>query len=186
MSKPADFPCDSRPPPLNSAGKPDQTVRAYFRLGQRLGQYLAMLFIASLTIGLACFLFRFAPFPGSLFGVLLIAAGCSICWFVGRHDYAWVELTADKLRAQHLYTKRIVEFPIDEVDRLEMVDVTPRMLFGPKRVIVRLWDERQPLLISISDPAMKNAKELIAALNDRLTQRIIAGEINGNSPRSLH
>jgi hypothetical protein len=102
-------------------------------------------------------------------------------WLVGRHDYAWVELTEDKLRAQHLYSKRIVEFPVDEVDRLEVYGVAPWMPIGPKRTIIRLWDERQPLQISLSDPAMKNAKELISAINDRLTQRIVAGEKNGGT-----
>ena len=100
---------------------------------------------------------------------------------MGRHDYAWIELTENKLRARHLYSWRIFEFPLDEVDRLEAYDLAPGISFAMKGAVIRLWDERQRLWIPIADPAMKNAKELIAAINDRLARRIIAGENCGRT-----
>lgn len=159
---------------------PPQVVRAFFSTGHIIGQYIATGLI--LLFGLGMFvLFTFTiPFPINLLAapaalVLFVAAA----YFVGRNDYAWVELDGDTLRARHLYTGRTHERSIAEIDHLQTVVIQVQNL---ATTIVNAWlgrvrgflihfrDGRWPLLVSRVDPKMTNAQQLMEAIVYRMSQ----------------
>jgi hypothetical protein len=89
---------------------PPNHVRAYFSTGHIVGQYIATGLLMLFGMGLAA-LFAFTlPFPINLLaapaGLALFTGGA---YFIGRNDYAWVELDGNTLRARHLYTGRTHE-----------------------------------------------------------------------------
>jgi hypothetical protein len=95
------------------------------------------------------------------------------------NDYGWVELDGQQLRAQHLYTRQIVERSIHEIEslgtmvlqvrRLETV-ITEKLLGRVKGVEIRFRDRRTPLRIMRADPAMTNAQALIEAVLYRMSE----------------
>jgi hypothetical protein len=84
------------------------------------------------------------------------------------------------VRAKHLYTRRIVERNIEDIEDLltlviQMqtfaVALTNAWLGRIRGVEIRFRDKRTPLRISRTDPGMKNARELVEALIYRMWQK---------------
>ncbi len=87
--------------------------------------------------------------------------------------YAWIELDGDTLRAKHLYTRRVVERTIGEIEELRTLvfNTLEALLLGRiRRITIRFRDWRTPLAVSRADPAMTNAKELIEAVVYRMSE----------------
>ena len=106
------------------------------------------------------------------------------CTVATRNDYAWVELDGEIIRAKHLYTRRLVERSIEEIeDLLTLVfqvrtaaTLTAEAWLGRVRgIMIRFYDQRTPLLVSRADPAMRNARELIEAIVYRMAEK---GEVD--------
>ena len=160
---------------------PTGIVRAYFPRGTMFSQYLGTLFFSGLAIALSGFLALYLPSPLNLLGSSCVL-GLNGLWIYGviRNDYAWIELEGDTLRARHLYTGRVVERSVDEIEDLltnvlQIHDVTARIVeawIGRVRgITIRFRDKRTPFPVSRTDPAMKNAKELIEAVIYRMWER---------------
>jgi hypothetical protein len=90
-----------------------------------------------------------------------------------------VELDGRTLRAHHAYTGRVLERPLEEVERVVTlvsrvkggpaagtvaVAVTDAMLGRVRGVEIRFRDRRTPIQIRRRDPAMTNARELVEAV----------------------
>lgn len=179
MSKPPDLfrnygllPTDAVPP----AGP----VRSYLSAGQVFGQYLFTAIMAGFGLGIGTLfaLTLSAPLNVAAAAAIVMCAGY-VVWFATRHDYAWVELDGRALRAKHLYTRRVVERSVDDVAdlltlvvrvRTEAVVLAEAWLGRVRGVEVRFRDGRTPLRVNRSDPAMRNARELIQAIIYRLAE----------------
>ena len=159
---------------------PLDKIRSYLPWGHVVGQYIATGLMSAFGLGMAVLFGLTLPFP-----INLIAAPAPLLLFgflvylVTRNDYAWVELDGDILRAKHLYTRRIVERPIADIEDLLTlviqihtlaVALTNAWLGRIRGVEIRFCDKRTPLRISRTDPGMKNAKELAEALIYRMWQ----------------
>ena len=166
--------------PYGQAAPPEK-VRASFSTGTVIGQYIATALMTGFGLGITI-LFAFTiPFPFNLLAPLTtIALFGFVVYHATRNDYAWVELDGDIVRAKHLYTRRIVERPIEEIEdlltlviqvRMLAVTITEAWLGRIRGVEIRFQDKRTPLRISRSDPAMKNAKELVEALIHRMGEK---------------
>jgi hypothetical protein len=159
---------------------PPENVRAFFSTGTVVGQYIATGLMSGFGLGITILFIFTLPFPLNLLASLVIfAAAAYVVYFATRNDYVWIELDGDVLRAKHLYTRRIVERPIEEIEdlltlviqvRTLAVRITEAWLGRIRGVEIRFQDKRTPLRISRSDPAMKNAKELVEALIYRMWQ----------------
>ncbi len=160
--------------------KPPTKVRAFLPTGHIIGQFIATALIIGFGLGAATLFALTLNFPLNVFAPVgpLAAAGI-VVYFVTRNDYAWIELEGEVCRARHLYTRRLVERPIKEIEDLHTLVVQVRTLsvkvveawLGRVRgVEIRFQDQRTPLRISRTDPAMKNAKELVEALIYRMWQ----------------
>jgi hypothetical protein len=167
---------------------PPKTVRARLPWGHVIAQYLATSLMSTLGIAIGIRLLFSAdpPFPWNILASAVAFAGFG--YFVcraTRNDYCWVELDGSKLRARHLYTQRVVERSIEEIDDLLTLVLKVRSLatyvveawlLGRVRgIMIRFRDQRTPFQVSRADPAMKNAKELIEAVVYRMSE---IGEID--------
>ena len=170
-------------PPQQGVSPPSR-IRAGFSWGRKAGQYLLTVLMAGAGIGLALFCAQTRPFPLNVLGSVASLAGFGYVICVAtRYDYAWVELDEDVLRAKHLYTGRVVERSVDEIEDLltlvfQRQTAATRIadaLVGRVRGIgIRFRDQSTPLQISRADPAMSNARELIEAVISRMSEQ---GEI---------
>jgi hypothetical protein len=164
---------------------PSPLVRAYFSTGYIIGQYIATGLLMLFGVGLAVLFAFTVPLPINLLaapaGLAMFAAGA---YFVGRNDYAWVELDGDTLRARHLYTGRTHERSIAEIDHLQTLvfqvqnlatAIVDAWLGRVRGVMIHFRDGRWPLLVSRVDPKMTNAQQLMEAIVYRMSQR---GEID--------
>jgi hypothetical protein len=168
---------------------PSRRVRAYLPRGHVVGQYIAVGLLSAFGLGIGVLFALTLPSPVNV----LACAGILVCcgwlvYVVGRNDYVWVELDGDTLRARHLYTRRVIERPIEKIDDLFTivahvhtaesmitVAITDAWLGRVRGVAIRFRDKRTPLRISRTDPAMRNAKELIEAVIYRMSER---GEVD--------
>jgi hypothetical protein len=167
---------------------PPEIVRCFFSRGRIIGQYIGTILASSLGIGLAALLVLTMPFPLNLLGCVAALAGSgAFVYLVTHNDYRWVELDGTTLRAKHLYTGRVIERSVEEIECLSTMVYQVRSietfiaegLLGRIRgVEVRFRDRRPPLRIMRADPAMTKARELIEALVFRMGQiREIDAEI---------
>jgi hypothetical protein len=183
---------ESSPPPdpfrdfglLPTANAPPTKVRAYFGVGRVIGQFLGTAVFAAIGAGLIT-LFSFVfPFPNNLIAGIGIAALIGgLIFKVTQHDYTWVELDGDTIRAKHLYTRVVTERRVADIEELETVvlplktlavALTEAWLGRIKAVNIRFKDGKH-FPIYRADPAMTNAKELIEAVMYRMSQ---IGEID--------
>ncbi len=160
---------------------PAGRVRAFLPWGHVVGQYIATGLMSAFGLGIAA-LFAFTlmlPLNVIAAATTLALFGWLIC-FATRNDYVWVELDGDVLRAKHLYTRRVVERPLEEIqDLLTMVIqirtlavvLTEAWLGRIRGVEIRFRDRRTPWRISRTDPAMRNAKELVEAIIYRMWEK---------------
>ena len=156
-------------------------VRSYFSGGRVFGQYLATGLVASLGAGIAVLLSLFMEPPLNILGgsASLGAFGVFI-FLMTRNDRRWVELDGTTVRARHLYTGRIIERSVGDIESLNTVFypvanaavlLVEKMWGRIKGIEIRFRDRRTPLAIMRSDPAMTNAKELIEAVMARMQQQ---------------
>ena len=164
---------DDLPPPA-------ETIHCYFSATRVFGQYLATFLVAAMGLGLAL-LFAFAmPLRLSLLSCPAALAGFgAFIYLATRNDYGRIELQGSTLRAKHLYTGHIMEHAIGDIESLTtMVNAVRRVetvihekLLGRVRGIeIRFRNQRAPLRVMRSDPAMTNARELIEAIVYRMRQ----------------
>lgn len=159
---------------------PTETVRAYFSWGQVIGQYLGSGMMSGLGVGMGLLFALTLPFPVNLLAAAAALAGFGYIVYRGtRNDYAWVELDGETLRAKHLYTRRVVERTIEEIDDLLTLVfqvqtvatlITEAWSGRIRGIMIRFHDQRTPLQVCRADPAMKNAKELIEAIVYRMSE----------------
>jgi len=159
---------------------PEQTVRARFPLPQLIGQFAGTLFMAALGVGGAVVCVLHIEGPMSIPAAIGALGFFGYLIYLGiRNDYAWVELEGTTIRAQHLYTRKVVERSIDEVAGLHTILFPPTAgaalvvtVVGRIRgIMIRFSDKRTPLQVCRADPAMANAKELIEAVVFRMSER---------------
>ena len=165
-------------PPAATA--PRGIVRASFSRGQIIGQYIATGLMTAVGLGMSLLFLLLAAFPANLaMSVLTLVAFGYLIARVTRNDYAWIELSGLTLRAKHLYTGRIVERSIEEIDDLLTMVFQVRTLAlrlteawtGRVRgILIRFHDQRTPLTVSRVDPAMTHAVELMSAIVYRLAE----------------
>jgi hypothetical protein len=142
-----------------------EIVRSYLTSAQIAGQYLCSGLVLSFGLAIGFSSMFELSFPANLIiGPGIIDLWAFGLWFLYRRDYAWVELDGDTLRARHLYTRRVIERSVDEIE--DLIAVLPHRGFE-----IRFQDKRLPLRIQRVDPAMKNATELIASVISRMVQR---------------
>lgn len=160
---------------------PPPQVRAYFSTGRVIGQYIGTILMSLVGLGTLALVALLLPWPLNALGTcaVLMSFG-SIVYFATHNDYRWVELSGNALRAGHLYTGRVVERPIAEIASLDTMVMPIRraetvviecLLGRIKGVEIRFRDQRTPLRVMRSDPAMTNAQQLIEAVIYRMAQR---------------
>jgi len=159
---------------------PTGVIRAPYSGGQIIGQYIATALMTGLGLILTLVCLLVPPLPYNLLLPLLPLAGFGcLIWLATRNDYAWIELEGRTLRAKHLYTGQIIERPVDEIDdlltmvfqvRTVATLVTEAWLGRVRGILIRFDDQRTPLQVTRTDPAMSNAAELIAAIVYRLAE----------------
>jgi hypothetical protein len=167
---------------LFGTAPPRGRVRSYLPWGHVIGQYVAMILILGFGLAVAA-LFAFTlPFPrpvNVLIGLGVFAGAAGLAYLVGHRDYVWVELDGDTIRAKHLYSQRVIERSVAEIDdlltlviqiRTLATVVTEAWLGRIRGMEIRFKDRRTPLRVMRSDPAMRNAKELIEAIAYRMSQ----------------
>lgn len=156
------------PPP--AAG----TIRCFLSWGHVIGQYVFSVIMLGFGLGIGI-LFAFTlPSPLNVLASATAFAGFGFLIYIAtRNDYVWVELDEDVLRAKHLYMRWIIERPIEEIeDLLTLVfqirsleaEIVEAWLGRVRGIEIRFRDQRTPIRISRTDPAMRNAKELIEAV----------------------
>ncbi len=166
--------------PYGKAAPPGK-VRASFSRGTVVGQYIATALMSGFGLGVAVVFAFTIPFPFNIAAApAAVALFGYVVYLATRNDYAWIELEKDVLRAKHLYTRRIVERPIAEIDdlltlviqvRTLAVHITEAWLGRIRGIEIRFQDKRTPLRVSRTDPAMKNAKELVETLIYRMGEK---------------
>jgi hypothetical protein len=164
---------------------PPETVRAYFSWGHLVGQYLGTAIVASVALGIVLLFALTLPFPANALTAALTLIGfVYFVYLVTRNDYAWIELDGEALRAKHLYTRRLVERSVADIEDLLTIVfqvrtaatlITEAWLGRVRGIMIRFYDQRTPLQVCRADPAMKNAKELIEAIIYRMSQK---GEVD--------
>src|SRR5262245_23248055 len=104
--------------PREGAAPPLQ-VRAYFSTGRLIAQYLGTAMVCVFGLVIASALAFALTFPSNILApaVPLVGAGIVI-YFVTRNDYCWVELDGKVIRAKHLYTRRVIERRVEEIEDL--------------------------------------------------------------------
>ncbi len=164
---------------------PAETVRSYLPWGHVIAQFLGTALMSGLGIGGALLMALTMPFPMNVFAPIAPLAGFGyIVYLATRNDYAWVELDGQQLRAHHLYTRRMIERPIEEIEELLTLVfqvrtaatlITEAWLGRVRGIEIRFRDKRTPFRVCRADPAMKNAKELIEAVVYRMSEK---GEVD--------
>jgi hypothetical protein len=164
---------------------PPEKVRSFLPTGHIIGQYVFSVMMIVFGLGMAAVFWFGFPFPLNVpAAAVALAVFGGLIFLATRNDYSWVELDGAILRAKHLYTGRIVERSIEEIDDLLTLVLQVRTLstmivdawLGRVRgVEIRFRDKRTPLRVCRTDPAMRNAKELIEAVIFRMSQQ---GEVD--------
>ncbi len=176
--------------------RPPDRVRRGFSWGQILGQYLATALMSGLGLLIAVLFAATAPFPMNVVGFLVPVGLFGILVFMAtRNDYTWVELDGEILRAKHLYTRRLIERHVREIDdlltlvfrvRTLATDLAEVWMGRIRGMQIRFRDGRTPLLISRVDPAMKGAKELLEAVVYRMSELApVDAEIDREGPEPI-
>lgn len=164
---------------------PAAKVRSYLPTGHVIGQYVGTCLMSGLGIGMGLLFGLTSPFPENALGAAAMLAGFGfLVYLITRDAYSWVELDGETLRAQHLYTRCVVERSIEDIeDLLTMVFrvrtaatlITDAWVGRVRGIMIRFRDKRTPLPVARADPAMKNAKELIEAIVFRMSEK---GEVH--------
>lgn len=170
---------------------PPAKVLSYFSPGRIVGQYTGTALVSGLGVGLMVLCALILPAPLRLLGCAAALIGFAVFVFLGTQSaYRWIELEGTTLRAKHLYTGRMIERSVDEIESLDTILVTQtenlaaagllfkllytflvdKLLGRVKGAEIRFRDRRTPLRITRTDPAMSNAEELIKGVLYRMKQ----------------
>lgn len=155
-------------------------IVAEFSPFQLFGQVLGTLLISGLGLFCTWLLAFRSEFPGNVLGSLAMIALFGYIVYRGtRNDYSWVRVEGTAIRAQHLYTRRLLDREIRDIEDISTmvipgIDATSAIhssLFGRIRgVRIRFRESKDSIDISLADPAMKGAKNLIEAIIGRMAQ----------------
>src|SRR5260370_29503659 len=98
---------------------PPETIRCYLPWGHVIGQYVVTSVMAGFGIGIGVLFALTLPFPvNALASSATLACFGYIVYLAARNDYSCGELDGDKLRARHLYTRRVIERSIRDIEDL--------------------------------------------------------------------
>ena len=169
------------PPPVG-------TVRCFFSTGRVIGQYIGTAIVSSLGLGFAVLFALTMAAPLSWLACTAALMGFGVLVYLAtHHDYRWVELEGNTIRAKHLYTGRVIERSVADIECLgtivyqvkQLATVVMEKLLGRvKGVEIRFRDRRTPMRIMRADPAMTNASAFIEAVIYRMSR---AGEIEAET-----
>jgi hypothetical protein len=157
-------------------------VRAGFGRGTIIGQWVALILFGILPILLGLLLLVVVPVLSVRLGLFafLTLLGAGLIFLIARDANAWVELDGHTLRWKHMFTGRVRERDVGEVEEittlvLMMKTLTVRIhegIFGRIRGFeFRFPDMRQGVRIWRADPKMSNVAELIEAVVSRMYER---------------
>lgn len=165
-----------------NATAPQGILRCSLSTGQMIGQYLGTVFILGMGLGLG-FLFAREGSTANWVVAGITVAGCLVlAYFATRNDYSPIELDGTTLRARHLYTRRVVERSIEDIEELRThvfqlrsgATLISEALTGVIRAIEIRFRDGTRFKVSRADPAMAGAQALIEGIVYRMSQ---AGEI---------
>src|SRR5688572_33065420 len=98
---------------------PPARIRSYLSTGRVVGQYIGTGIVLAIGLGLLTLLALAMERPMNLLGCAATVAGVGAFLYLATHnDYRWVELEGNTLRARHLYTGRVLERSVEEIDSL--------------------------------------------------------------------
>lgn len=159
---------------------PTGKVRSEMKTGTIIGQYaFSVIFLGSFGLAglvlLAVGIFANITFESRGIciglGVFFSCATAFIASLALAHDYQWVELDGETLRAKHLYSRRVSERPVKEIN-----DILTEVIMI-KTLAVRIVEKRSgrirafafrfhdlPKGIKIFRPEMTNVAELVSAV----------------------
>jgi hypothetical protein len=159
---------------------PPDKVRCFFSTGRVVGQYIGTAIVSLLGLGFAMMFALAMTMPLNLLACAAALAGFGAFVFLAtHHDYRWVELEGSAIRAKHLYTGRVIERSVEDIECLgtmvyqvkTLSTVAMEKLLGRiKGIEIRFRDGRTPLRILRADPAMTNALEFIQAVLYRMSR----------------
>jgi hypothetical protein len=159
---------------------PAEKIRSFLSKGRIVGQYIGTGLVSALGLGLIMLFALTMPLSLGLLGCAAALAGFGAFVYLATHnDYRWVELEGNTLRAKHLYTGRVIERSVEDIESLGTMVylvksatavVVENLLGRVKGIEIRFRDRRTPLRILRADPAMTNAQELIEAVLYRMKQ----------------
>jgi len=160
-------------------------IRCYFTAGRLFGQYLGTAIAVTVGTSATLAIALTMPVPIGVLASLTTALSFGTwIYYVTRNDRGWIEFDGTTLRAQHLYSRAIVERNVKEIDCLQVVPLSnhgiegiilEKLLGSIKAVIIHFRDGRTPLLVQRADPAMTNSAQLIAAV---VQQMSLLGELD--------
>jgi hypothetical protein len=161
-------------------GPPPEQIRCFFSKGRIVGQYIGTGLVLAFGLGFAVLFALTLPLPLNVLAcVATLAATVAVVFLATHHDYRWVELEGNTLRAKHFYTGHILERSVDEIASLATMYYAVRstesflvekLLGRVKGIEIQFRDRRTPLRILRADPAMTHAKEMIEAILYRMGQ----------------
>src|ERR1043165_5937741 len=148
------------PPPL---------IRCYLSTGHVLGQFAGVGCFAVLGLGMAVVMIFAFVFPLNLLAALLpLVLFFGLIYMVGRKDHVWIELDGTTIRAKHLYTRKIFERPISDIEELWTVVIRMQGQLGlvVKRILPHLASD--PLFVQM----FLNEARIAARFDQRNIARI--------------
>jgi hypothetical protein len=154
-------------------------VRSRLTTGSVVGQWFGLITVVGLQGAPGLYFLLAAPDPKIAFGLggLCIAFAVHSGFAIARDANQWVEVDGDTLRWKHLYSRRVNERDISEIDAVVTMTL-PRMpgltamfarrvvegMFGRvKGFEFRFRDMKHGVRIFRADPAMTNVSELLEA-----------------------
>ncbi|QJW94273.1 hypothetical protein [Frigoriglobus tundricola] len=159
---------------------PPETIRCFLSPGRIRTKYVGAAILTVMGLGLAALFVILVPTQAGLPGCAASIAAFGVYLYLAtRHVYRWVELDGDVIRSKHLYTGRIVERPIDEIDylyswglqngSLETVNLASLLaLVGGMEI--RFRDRPTPIPIMHADPAFLHAAPFLEAVIARMAR----------------
>lgn len=159
---------------------PADKLRTFAGAGRVVAVYGVVYVLVALGLGLTAVFAGTTPLPLNVVGMTACLTSLAALVYLGtRNDYRWIELDGATLRARRLFTGAIIERPVEEIEALVTIHHLSRRgetrllnkLYGRvKGIEIRFRDQRTPLRVYRTDPAMVNAQEFLEAVLYRMTQ----------------
>jgi hypothetical protein len=166
----------------DDAAEPPGIVCCSFSTGQVIGQYLGTIAVSAFGLGMGALVAMNGSTANLIAGGIVAAGFLALVYLITRNDYCPIELDGTILRARHLYTRRVVERTIDDIQEIQTclfqgqspAIAVMEALTGPIRAYEIRFHDGFRLRIPRSDPAMANGQALVEGVIYRMAQ---AGEI---------